>query len=150
MRPDIVLIHLGTNDVFSKQSTDSTVRELGQIIDALRAANPCVAILLAQIISAAHRANTAITALNAHIPELAAAKTTAQSPVIVVDQYTGFDAQRDTYDGVHPNALGERKIAQAWYAALKPLLATGHSACEDPFLKREPRRARRGARRRET
>ena len=61
-------------------------------------------------------------ALNAAIPAWAASESTAQSPVIVVDQWTGFDTDADTYDGVHPNASGDAKIAQNWLEALIPLL----------------------------
>jgi uncharacterized repeat protein (TIGR01451 family) len=43
--PDIVLLHIGTNDVFDDQSTQSTVNEIMQIIDVLRADNPSVKIL---------------------------------------------------------------------------------------------------------
>jgi acyl-CoA thioesterase I len=40
--PDIVLVHLGTNDLIQGQSVDTTVSELGQLIDTLRASNPNV------------------------------------------------------------------------------------------------------------
>jgi hypothetical protein len=49
--------------------------------------------------------------------------TTPESPVVIVDQHTGFDAERDTFDGVHPNAEGEAKMAAAWFAACRALAA---------------------------
>ncbi|MEV4393773.1 hypothetical protein [Nonomuraea sp. NPDC049607] len=48
------------------------------------------------------------------VPAWAAATTTAQSPVTVVDQWTGFSTGTDTYDGVHPNASGDQKMSDAW------------------------------------
>jgi lysophospholipase L1-like esterase len=48
----------------------------------------------------------------------AAGKATAASPIMVVDQWTGFDATADTVDGVHPNASGSTKMAAKWSAAL--------------------------------
>lgn len=51
----------------------------------------------------------------------AAANATASSPILVVDQHTGFVSTTDTVDGVHPNAAGSVKIATKWYAALTPL-----------------------------
>ena len=65
--------------------------------------------------------------LNAQLRDLAAAKHSTLSPVILVDQNTGFDpdpesATADTFDGVHPNEKGEQKMAQRWFAALSPLL----------------------------
>src|SRR5690606_41190807 len=56
-----------------------------------------------------------VQALNAAIPAWAASESTAQSPVIFVDQWTGFDTDADTYDGVHPNASGrseERRVGK--------------------------------------
>ena len=50
-----------------------------------------------------------------------ASHATAQSPIIVVDQNTGFNATAgmDTADGVHPNASGSTKIATNWVKALE-------------------------------
>lgn len=116
-RPNVALVHLGSNDVFQYQSNSSTIAELGQLIDTLRVVNPNIKILLAQILPSTFNA-TDIVDLNSRIPGLAASKNTAQSPVIVVDQWTGFSVSQDMYDGVHPNDTGDQKMANKWYAAL--------------------------------
>ncbi len=116
-QPDIVLLHIGSNDLFQNQSVDSTINEVGRIIDRLRVANPQMVILLAKLIPSI-RALQAIPQFNQRIPELAAAKTTRGSPVIVVDQYSGFSIETDTIDGVHPTESGERKLAARWMSAL--------------------------------
>ncbi|MHB1135091.1 MAG: SGNH/GDSL hydrolase family protein [Chloroflexota bacterium] len=126
-QPHIALIHLGTNDLRQEQTVESTISELGRLIDALRAVNPSVVVLLAQIIPRFGPYGADIEPLNAQIPTLAAQKTTAQSPVVVVDQWTGFDENidppvGDTYDGVHPDESGEKKLAAKWQAALLPYL----------------------------
>ncbi len=121
--PDIALIHLGTNDVFRGEDNASTVQELAHIIDALRARSPTVIVLLAQIIpSADPAANERIADLNRRLPALAQATRSAASPVIVVDLFSDYDGVRDNYDGVHPNAVGEAKMAQRWFDALRPVL----------------------------
>jgi len=116
-QPDIVLIHLGSNDIFQYQSNSSTIFELGQIIDKLRLVNPNIKILLAQIIPSIYEAN-AIIDFNQRLPGLAASQNTPQSPVVVVDLWTGFSLSLDMYDGVHPNDAGDQKMAERWYAAL--------------------------------
>ena len=129
--PGMVLMHLGTNDLYYNHSVSTTIADLGSLIDKFRAKNPKVIILLAQIIPCAptnfylpknpDRTSCAkIPGLNAAIPALAQQKHTAISPVVVVDQYTGFDAAQghDTYDGLHPNASGEVKMANKWLAAI--------------------------------
>jgi len=119
---DIALVHLGTNDMIQGQTVASTITELEGIIDVLRADNPNITILLAQVIP--NNWNYDVTALNAAIAGIPANKSQANSPVVLVDQFTGFSATTDTYDGVHPNADGEEKMAQNWFDALQPYLTT--------------------------
>ena len=117
--PEIVLLHLGTNDVFANESTLSTISEIGQLIDVLRADNPTVTVLLAKIIPTRDPiSNQRISELNQQIDGVAALKSTAESPVIVVDQNSGFNVGEDTYDGIHPNLAGEEKMAQKWFDAI--------------------------------
>ena len=123
--PDVVLLHLGSNDVFQGQGNASTIDELNDVINQLRVDNPSVTILLAQLIPADSPFNDEISALNREIATLANNKSIESSPVIVVDQNIGFNAITDTYDNVHPNAIGEEKMAQTWFEALLPLLPCG-------------------------
>jgi lysophospholipase L1-like esterase len=123
--PDIVLIHLGTNDMAQNNSVTSTVNELKDLIGLLRADNPNVRILLATLIpvddllwSWSYR----VPLLNAQIPSIADDLSTPESPVIIIDQYTGFDPVTDTFDGVHPNELGEEKMAQKWKDGIDNLM----------------------------
>jgi len=123
--PDIALIHYGTNDVWENKSQESIVDGYSQLIDALRVSNPNVQVLLAQIIplsqSQCSACATSVPALNAAIVSFANTKTTAASSVISVDQFSGFDAQTDTKDGVHPNDAGSAKMAAKWFSALGAL-----------------------------
>jgi len=125
-QPDVVLIHLGTVDMFNGDSISATIDALGGIIDKLREVKPNVKILLAQIIPARDDGVRAqIQLLNAAIPGLVKEKNSPVSPVRVVNQYTGFDPWNDTVDGVHPNGSGEQKLAWNWYAVFR-ILMNGH------------------------
>lgn len=120
--PDIVVMHFGTNDVWSGRSTDTILGAFTTLVGQMRADNPAMRILVAQILPMAPATCTdcgqRVQELNAAIPGWAAGLTTAQSPVTVVDQWTGFSTASDTYDGVHPNDAGDAKIAARWYPAL--------------------------------
>ncbi|HVT90261.1 MAG TPA: NPCBM/NEW2 domain-containing protein, partial [Tepidisphaeraceae bacterium] len=120
-KPDIVLLHIGTNDVTQGQTNASTITDIGNIIDNLRTVVPNVKILLAKIIPSTGY-TTQESQLNTSIGTLATQKNTANSPVIVVDQYTGFSTSTDLFDGLHPNDSGERKISNKWLSALTPIL----------------------------
>lgn len=124
-RPDIVLIHLGTNDIGMGQDIGETVDEVTQIIERLRKHNTGVHILLAAIIPAAFEGATEIfSRFNTELALLAKNLDTTTSHVLLVNQFEGFDAVRDTYDGIHPNQTGNQKMAAKWFAGLKVLLNT--------------------------
>ena len=121
--PDIVLMHLGTNDIGGGQDINETIDEIDQITERLRAHNPRVHVLLAAIIPVSHYAtNIRIARFNEGLAELAKAKDTSTSRVVLVDQFTGFDAEQDTYDGVHPNDGGNQKMANRWSIGIQSLL----------------------------
>lgn len=126
--PDIVLIHLGTVDLTSGESVDSTVTGISQVIDTLRAANPFVRIVLAQILPASTGGVNGtelatIPQFNALLPALVASKTRPGSPILLVDMHTGFTVKDHTVDGVHPNQNGEYKMALHWKAAIDQIMA---------------------------
>lgn len=121
--PDIVAMHLGTNDAWGGTAVSTILSAYSTLVSQMRANNPNMIILVAQIIpmnptSGCNGCQQDVVNLNAAIPGWAASLTTAQSPIIVVDQFTGFDDATDTYDGVHPNDSGNQKIAAKWYPPL--------------------------------
>ena len=125
--PDIVLLHIGHNDLTRTNRNDvvvqGTLDDVQEIVDVLRADNPNVTVLLAQLIPSCQSIlDVNIVTYNDRLPAFVAGVTTAASPIILVDQVSGFDAQADTHDCVHPNMDGEQKVAQTWFDALVPLL----------------------------
>lgn len=124
-KPDIVLMHLGTNDMFSNQSIDETIDEIEAVISTIHGKSPGVSIFIAKLIPADGQKVGPTTAaniqiLNQRIEQLVNEQSAAGPPLILVDQNTGFDATEgaDTYDGVHPNDSGMEKMAQRWFDAI--------------------------------
>ena len=115
-QPDVVLIHLGTNDVLNGQSAGGVAQELGGLIDAIRAGKPDTHILLAKIIPAAPDPS-GTAALNRLIDGIASGRSNANSPIAVVNQASGYSTG-DNYDGVHPGPGGETKLGNRWADAL--------------------------------
>ncbi|WP_224994258.1 Ig-like domain-containing protein [Cesiribacter sp. SM1] len=129
--PDVVLMHLGSNDMFQNQSVTGTIIELREVVKVLRQDNPKVVILLATLIPAhgptvGANKETNVRLFNDEIPGLVQELTTAQSPVIMVDQYTGFNAApgEDTFDGIHVNRRGAIKMADKWFQVLEKVLSS--------------------------
>jgi lysophospholipase L1-like esterase len=124
--PNIVLMHLGTNDVWNGQSPTAILASYTTLVGQMRAANPNMTVLVAQIIpmnpSNCTTCAQGVVNLDAAIPAWAASLSTAQSPVVVVDQWTGFNDATDTGDGVHPNDSGNQKMSDRWYPPLAAAL----------------------------
>ncbi|WP_324804067.1 SGNH/GDSL hydrolase family protein [Stackebrandtia sp.] len=126
-RPDIVVMHLGTNDIWHGNPDPTAILAAYTVLlKELRAANPHVILLVAQIIPmSADRCGACadrVVALDKRIPGWAHRHSTVTSPIHVVNQHTGFDARADTIDGVHPNDIGTGKMAKRWWIALRPVL----------------------------
>ena len=117
-QPDLVLVHLGTNDLAQGQPPSDVIQDLTTIVDRLRVVNSHIHILLAQIIPMRADGPPDVLELNQAISALAAATSTVASPVASVDHFTGFDQARMTWDGIHPNREGNRKLAANWHTAL--------------------------------
>ena len=126
-QPDIVLLHLGTNDLANLVDVPTVLSNLALIIADLRTVNPNVTVFLAQVIPTTHFiASGLVPSLNAQIPGLASFLSTPQSQVISVDQQTGFSAMNDTWDGIHPNDTGGLKMAERWLVAIGDYLPDLH------------------------
>jgi len=134
-RPDIVLIELGTNEVFQCITEQEAMRNLDTVIQVLRGRNPAVKIFLAQIPPLGAQWATkklcnnteyalAVTNFNKAILQFGKEKSTATSPVIMVDQFSGVDTATDMYDDIHPNSVGEEKMAKKWFDAISKYLKT--------------------------
>jgi len=122
-QPDVILLHLGHNDLWQGQGVASTIADLEAIVGVIRESRPAAVFLLAQVIPAVPGIGLdEIPLLNAEIPGLAERLHTQESPVMVVDQFTGFDPYVDTWDGVHPDESGELKMSARWFAALQTAL----------------------------
>lgn len=121
--PDMALIDLGTNDD-KDDIGGATIAPLNDIVAMLRARNPKVAVYVALIPARIVRRVVLHTRVRWATHEL----STAASPVVVVDQDQAWNANPgdpagDTVDGVHPNLKGQRKMAEAWLGAMRPVLA---------------------------
>jgi len=131
---DIVLMELGTNDVFQCRKIEDMFSNLDVILALLREKNKHVKIFLAQIPPLGKEWSdkklcgndttyaAAIINFNKAIAEYAGEHSTKQSPIIVVDQFTGVDPSKDMFDDIHPNTSGERKMADRWFDAIQPYL----------------------------
>jgi hypothetical protein len=118
--PNIVLLHIGTNDMYGG-NPGAAPGKLSKIVDDIAAAAPMALIAVASLIPLAS-GNDAVITYNATIPAMVQMKAGAGKHVIFVDQYKDFPTSELT-DGVHPNDTnGYPRMANVWYAAIKSYL----------------------------
>jgi lysophospholipase L1-like esterase len=115
-QPAYVVVLLGINDLFWFTTVDPAVvaAEMAGFVTNARAGKPAVRLVLAAIPST-RGAQTDAT-LAGRVAALATARSTATSPVVYVPPPAGYQADygvspHDSYDGTHPNARGELRIA---------------------------------------
>lgn len=120
-RPDIVMIDLGSNDIIEGRSAPWVINQLRVIILKLRMVNPRVKVLLAKTPPMIGYEGQ-IAELNYLIGLLALQLNNANAQVHAVDLAWGYNPATDSGDGFHPNESGEKKIANAFYKRILPLL----------------------------
>ena len=121
---DIVLLHIGTNDIHG-ENADAT--EVADILDEIFSANSNATVVLALIINARvdhdpdHRAD--ITTYNSNMNTMAQARIATGGDIIVVDMENGAgldysNPSDDMGDPRHPSQQGYDKMATHWYPAV--------------------------------
>lgn len=130
--PDVLCTLIGVNDLLWPVETQEMEDRLRRYVEGAREGNPDVKIVLAEALPIAYADNDPGFALrlysyNVLVRNLAGELSTERSPVVSVDiaEREKWDVRADTYDGTHPNARGEIKIAAAFADALSEAYGVG-------------------------
>ncbi len=123
-QPDVILVELGYNDLaFGVHTPAGLVDELGTFVQNARAANPNVTVVVSNVVhrdpgTTSATIETAITTYDGDLPAAIAGLSTSGSPVYLADVDSQYPTPQDTYDGLHPNNVGEYAIAGAFATSL--------------------------------
>jgi lysophospholipase L1-like esterase len=117
-RPNVVLLHAGTNDMGKPEDPDNAPGRLDNLVGTLVAALPDATVIVARIIPAASSSTQSrIRVYNNAITKLMASRALRGEKVMVVDMPSGVQTT-DLADGLHPNAQGYQNMAIKWAIAL--------------------------------
>ena len=122
--PDVVLLHVGSNDMLGGQSILSTIADIELMIDNILAANPGATVLVANVIPWYSPINNQFNSnIRGSIAQLgndiiASLQNNPRPNVRLANVRNGFTPSMMQGDLIHPNALGEVHIANAFFDAL--------------------------------
>ncbi|WP_345670309.1 SGNH/GDSL hydrolase family protein [Streptomyces similanensis] len=122
-RADVLLVSLGLIDLGFYTNAEQTAVNVVRFVAEARRARPRVHMVLLPVIPNV-RAETEpafadeVARFNELLAKTAADLDEPRSPLLLASPPPGYDIHADTYDGTHPNARGEHKIAAAFADAM--------------------------------
>jgi acyl-CoA thioesterase-1 len=116
---DIFILELGINDAFRGVPVDQIQNNLQQIIDKAKARNPSVRVVIAGMQLPNHATDDYVSAFGKMFPDLAAKNDAALVPYLL--QGVAGDPSLNISDGIHPNAAGQKILAETVWEVLQPI-----------------------------
>ena len=118
-RIDILVLELGINDALRGLPVDQIENNLQRIIDKVKARNPNVRVLIAGMQLPNYAADDYVSAFGKMFAELAAKNGAALVPYLL--EGVAGDPLLNLADGIHPNAAGQKILAENVWRVLKPI-----------------------------
>ena len=119
--PDVVLMHIGSNDLYYEESIESVIDDIRQIVSIITTTNPDAVVLLsnlipwygvsdsgAEILFESEQLGIAIEDLIAELND---------PSVHFVDVFSGYTRSMMLVDLIHPNNLGELHLTDRFFNA---------------------------------
>src|SRR5947208_6898495 len=118
-RIDIFILELGINDAFRGLPVDQIQNNLQQIIDKVKTRNPTVRVVIAGMQLPNYAGDDYVLAFGKMFSDLAARNNAALVPYLL--QGVAGDPSLNLPDGIHPNAAGQRILAENVWRVLEPI-----------------------------
>jgi acyl-CoA thioesterase-1 len=118
-RIDIFILELGINDAFRGVPVDQIQNNLQQIINEVKARNPNVRVVVAGMQLSNYTADDYVAAFGKMFAELASKNGAALVPYLL--QSVAGDSSLNLSDGIHPNAAGQKVLAETVWHVLEPV-----------------------------
>jgi len=118
-RIDVFILELGINDAFRGLSIDQIQTNLQQVIDKVKARNPTVRVVIAGMQLPNYAEDDYVSAFGKMFSDLATRNNAALVPYLL--QGVAGDPSLNLPDGIHPNAAGQRILAENVWRVLEPV-----------------------------
>jgi acyl-CoA thioesterase I len=116
---DIFILELGINDAFRGVPVDQMQNNLQQIIDKVKARNPNVRVVIAGMQQPNYATGDYVAAFGKMFAELASKNGALLVPYLL--EGVAGDPSLNLPDGIHPNAAGQRILADNVWRVLEPV-----------------------------
>ena len=116
---DIFVLELGINDAFRAVPVDQIQNNLQQIIDKVKARNPDVRVVIAGMQQPNYAIDNYVTAFGKMFAELANKNGALLVPYLL--EGVAGDPSLNLPDGIHPNAVGQKVLAENVWRVLEPV-----------------------------
>ena len=122
--PDVVLMHIGTNDFGQSFNTATAIDRLDALILKIASLRPYAHIIVTNLMERGEPANTNIqTLFNPYVQDRVNAHATAGRRVYFLNMRAAVPLS-DMPDNLHPNQTGYDKMADAWLPAIQAIIGT--------------------------
>src|SRR5712664_3240911 len=118
-RIDIFILELGINDAFRGLPVDQIQNNLQQIIDKVKARNPNVRVVIAGMQLPNYATDDYVSAFGKLFGDLAVKNGAALVPYLLGG--VAGDPSLNLADGIHPNAAGQKILAENVWRVLEPI-----------------------------
>ena len=116
---DIFVLELGINDAFRGMPVDQIQNNLQQIIDKVKTRNPQARVVIAGMQLPNYTTDDYVTAFGKMFADLSAKNGAALVPYLL--RSVAGDPSLNLSDGIHPNAAGQKVLAQTVWHVLEPV-----------------------------
>ena len=127
---DILILELGINDAFRGVPVEQIQKNLQEIIDKVKAKNPNGRVVITGMQLPGHTGDDYVSAFGQMFADLAAKNGATLVPYLL--KGVAGDPSLNGPDGIHPNAAGQKILAENVWRVLEPVAHEVAELCRRP------------------